>query len=340
LIGVLVTILSLAILWAVIRPRDPIFHGKPESQWIEHLAYHDQEQVQQWREFGSDGVRVLVRGLEGANRPADRFYRNTYRRMSGLLPGEVMRLLPVPRMDATRSTRMRVLSLLSSLGKDALAAAPAVSRALRDEDESVRAIAIGFFTDTEDEDALLNQLPARQKQKLLPDFARALEAGRDWGLRNNAALALRYYPEDRSVVVPALANALSDPVPQVRMVAAESLHGVAPDAIARKGVVPVVIGILRDPDDQIASRAARLLGEMAENPDLTVPALVESVQGTNRLVASSAASALGRFPEYSDLIVPVLLQAFQDTNSPVSRRASGGALKQISPEVAASVGLR
>jgi len=226
------------------------------------------------------------------------------------------------------------------LGKDAQAAAPAVGQALRDEDESVRAIAIGFFTDTEDEDALLNQLAARQKQKLLPDFVRALESGRDWGLRNNAALALRYYPEDRSVVVPALADALSDPVPQVRMVAAESLHGIAPDAIAREGVVLVVISILREPDDQIASRAARLLGEMAENPDLTVPALVESVQGTNRLVASSAASALGRFPEYSDLIVPVLLQAYQDTNSPVSRRASGGALQQISPEVAASAGLR
>ena len=336
----LVVIASVSILWAVVRPRDPIFRGKPESQWIEQLAYHDEEQVKQWRAFGSHGVQVLVGGLEGANRPVDGFYRYTYRRMFGIVPGGVMRLLPVPRMDATRRTRMAVVSLLSSLGKDAQAAAPAVSRALRDEDESVRAIAIGFFTDTEDEDALLNQLPARQKQKLLPDFARALEAGRDWLLRHNAALALRYYPEDRSMVVPALANAMSDPVPQVRMVAAESLHSVAPAAAATEGVVRAVIDILKSPDDQIAYRAADLLGTMAEQPVLTVPALIESVQGTNRLVASTAAAALGNFPDYADIVVPILLQAYQNTNSVVSRREIGGALKKIAPEAAASVGLK
>ena len=92
----LMVVVSMAILWAVVRPRDPIFRGKPESQWIEQLAYRDEEQIKQWREFSSDGVRVLVRGLEGSKRPADRFYRNTYRRMSGILPCGVMRILPAP----------------------------------------------------------------------------------------------------------------------------------------------------------------------------------------------------------------------------------------------------
>jgi HEAT repeats len=340
MVGLLAVIVAIAILWVIVRPRDPMFRGKPESQWIEQLAYRDDEQVKQWRGFGADGVRVLVRALEGANQPADRFYRNTYRRTSHLLPGKLIGLLPAPRMDATRSTRMKVVSLLSSLGKDAHGAVPAMAQALKDENESVRATAITFFTDTEGEDALLNQMPALRKRELLPEFIRALGTGQDWGLRNNAALALKYYQDERALVVPALTNALNDPMPEVRIVAAESLQRVAPGVAASEGVVQVVIDILRNPDDQIADRAAELLGKMADQPALAVPALIEGVQGTNRLVASSAASALGNFPAYAEVIVPILLQAYQDTNSVVSRRVSGGALKKIAPGMAGSMGIR
>jgi hypothetical protein len=340
MVGLLLVIAAMAILWVIVRPRDPMFRGKPESQWIEQLAYMDEKQVKQWRDFGTDGVELLVRGLEGANRPVDRFYRNTYRQTSRFLPGMVTGLLPAPRMDATRITRMKIVSLLSGLGKDAQGAVPAMARALKDENESVQAIAITFFTDTEGEDALLNQLQTLQKRALLPEFIRALGAGRDWGLRNNAALALKYYPEERAVVVPALTNALNDSMPNVRIVAAESLQRVAPGAAASEEVVRVVIDILRNPDDQIAYRAAELLAKMADQPALAVPALIEGVQGTNRLVASSAAGALGNFPAHAAVIVPILIQAYQDTNSIVSRRASGGALKKIAPEMAGSMGIK
>ena len=124
--------------WLAIRPRDPLFRGMQESYWIEHLSYRDEEQVKQWREYGSDGVRVLVRALDGANRPTDRLYRNVYRKIGRILPGGVMRSLPAPRMDLTRSTRMNLVDLLSRLSKDAKQATPAMVRALRDEDHSVR----------------------------------------------------------------------------------------------------------------------------------------------------------------------------------------------------------
>lgn len=73
--------------WMLFQVRDPLFRGKPESDWIEHLSYADDAQVKQWLEFGSEGVRVLVRGLEAANRPVDRFYRTAYRSMR-TLPAE------------------------------------------------------------------------------------------------------------------------------------------------------------------------------------------------------------------------------------------------------------
>ncbi len=129
---------SLVAGWLAIIPRDPLFHGKPESYWIQHLSYNDDEQARQWREFGPDGVRVLVRGLERADRPADRFYRRLYRRMLRVLPGSWIRLMPAPREDLTRSTHMIVIDVLARLGSDAMLATPAMIRARKDEHPAVR----------------------------------------------------------------------------------------------------------------------------------------------------------------------------------------------------------
>jgi hypothetical protein len=220
------------IVWLAVRPADPFFRGKPESYWIAHLSYDDEEQVKEWREFGSDGVRVLVRALDGANRPTDRFYRAAYRNLARVLPGSVVRLLPAPRMDFTRDTRLNVVRLLSRLSKDAESATPVMVRALKDEDHSVRQIAITFFTSGEDEHSLLNQMEPRAKRDLLPEFVRAMQDA-NWGVRNNAAVALRYYPEEAPVVVPVLVKALQDPDPRVRRLAATALRRVDPAAAAK-----------------------------------------------------------------------------------------------------------
>jgi hypothetical protein len=233
--ALIVFVICVAVTWLVVRPHDPMFRGKPESYWIEHLSYRDEEQVKQWREFGSDGVRVLVRALRGANRPADRLYRNAYRKMGRIMPGGLLRLLPAPRMDLTRSTRMKVVDLLSRLSKDATLATPAMAQALKDEDPAVRQIAITFFTQGEDEHSLLNLMDPGTKRALLPEFVRAMQDD-NWGVRNNAAIALRYYPEQAQVVVPVLLKALQDPVPKVRQLAADALKRIDPGAAAKAGV--------------------------------------------------------------------------------------------------------
>ena len=221
-----------SIVWLVVRPSDPFFRDKPGSYWIAHLAYDDEEQVKQWREFGPNGVAVLVRALDGANRPTDRFYRAAYRNLARVLPGSAVRLLPASRMDFTRDTRVKVVRLLSRLSKDAESAMPVMVRALKDEDRSVRQIAITFFTSGEDEHSLLNQMRPRAKRDLLPEFVRAMQDA-NWGMRNNAAIALRYYPEEAQVVVPVLVKALQDPDLRVRRLAAEALRRVDPAAAAK-----------------------------------------------------------------------------------------------------------
>ena len=150
----------------------------------------------------------------------------------------------------------------------------------------------------------------KEKRRLLPDFIRAVETKiDDWGLRNNAALALKYYPEEAKIVTPVLIKALQDSSPWVRQCAAESLNRIAPELVTKAGVVPIVIRVLKDPDDQIAWRAAQLLGEMRQEPALAVPALIESLENTNSLVASTAAQALVSFKEQAETIRPALEKA-------------------------------
>ena len=69
--GLLLVIFAVSVARLALQTREPLFRGKPESYWIEHLSYRDKDQVKQWRAFGPDGVRVLVRALEKANRPGE-----------------------------------------------------------------------------------------------------------------------------------------------------------------------------------------------------------------------------------------------------------------------------
>ena len=165
--GLLILMLT-GLVW-VCSPRpapDGLFRGRAESDWIAHLSYHDDNEVKQWRGFGPEGARVLIRGLDKANQPFQRTYRRTYRAIASKLPG-LARLLPAPRDDSTRETRMKLVALLSSLGNDARNAAPAMGRTLKDEAPEVRALAISFFTSPEDEHALLNQEQFRSKADLI-----------------------------------------------------------------------------------------------------------------------------------------------------------------------------
>ncbi|MFO1501770.1 MAG: HEAT repeat domain-containing protein [Verrucomicrobiota bacterium] len=232
LIGLILLLGGASATWLVIHPRDLIFRGKPESYWIEHLSYRDEDQVKEWREFGPHGVQVLVRALDGATRPTDRLYRTAYRNLGRVLPGSIVHLLPAPRMDLTRRTRMSVVDLLSRLSKDARLATPVMVRALNDEDHSVRQIAITFFTWGEDENCLLNQMEPRAKRQLLPEFVRAMQDS-NGGVRNNAAIALSYYPEEAQTVTPVLLKASQDPDPRVRRLVVAALKRVDPAAVVK-----------------------------------------------------------------------------------------------------------
>jgi len=322
-------VLGLAVLclWfggATLRESDPLFRGQPESVWVKNLKYWDDDQVKEWRGYGEEGLQVLIRGLQHANHPGERAYRQVYRRS----PAFLMQWMPSPKDDSTRKTRMCLVSLLSSLGDDAKSATPIMMKTvMSDEDAGVRQSAINFFTTSEDEKRLLDQMPVAEKKKLLPAFIRDIQNNDHWGLRNNAANALRWFPEQREIVAPVLTNAIHDPQPQVALLAAAALHHVAPDLITNTGLVPIVAGVLKNPDDQIAYRAANVLGQMRAEPSVSVPALIEGMQSTNRLVATASAQALMKFDQPADLILPALDEAVQRKD--LSTRVKNAMKKKI-----------
>jgi len=337
---VLLGALAMLCLWfsgAGFGHADPLFRGSPESEWVKNLKYSDDDQVRVWQGYGEEGVQVLIRGLQHADNPGERAYRQIYRR----LPSVIVRFLPAPRPDSTRSSRMCLASLLSNLGEGASNATPIMIQTVNeDEAPSVRQLAINFFTTSEDEHCRLNGLPAPQKRELLPGLLFALRSPGDWGLRNNAANALRWYPEASQEVTPVLIKALRDPEPQVQLLAAAALCRVNPDAAHTSGAAGIVANIARDPDDQVASRAVRALGGFSRDMDMVVPVLLDSLKSTNTLVACEAVWTLEwsppEFRGYDDSIVPALEQAARRTDN-VGGYA-GVALKRLKSERSSAPG--
>jgi hypothetical protein len=309
-----------AFAWFFVPDRDRMFRGKPESEWITNIVYglSDEEnkaQAQRWRDFGPEGLRVLERGLQLSR---GYHYRKLYRRYALKFP-RLSSFLPLPTMDTSAGTRLSVLNLLCTMEKDGWPAWRGAARALADENDGVRQTAMNFFTWREDDSPVLNRMPLRDKKAILPLFVRPLDSTGNWGPRYGACVALRYYPEEKEVVVPALGKALGDREPSVRLCAAESLNRIDAAAASRAGVVKVLAALVVNPNEQIAGHAASALRNCRDDADEAVGALLKGLQSTNTYVTLSAISSLEAFPSHADTILPELRKAAEGTNGAPGR---------------------
>ena len=126
-------------------------------------------------------------------------------------------------------------------------------------------------------------------------------------------LALRYFPEEKERVIPQLMEGLKNSDLRIRMVALISFVKLDPQEAILKGVVPVAIDLLRQPDDQIASRVAGIMGELQPASFLVVPALLQAAQSRSALLANDAIRSLGKFSGQASEIIPALKKL--ETNS-------------------------
>jgi HEAT repeat protein len=200
---------------------------------------------------------MLAKAFEKGNRPFDRTYRTLYPK----LPAALQRRLPVPDDHANYKTRLGAAALLDSLGSDARPALPVLTRALRCElQEGVRLELLACFI------RLAKDMNPKEKEELLPELLRAMRDN-SYSIRNNAAMVLKFYPEQAGVVVPVLVmRALHDPRPEVRLQAAAALDGVDHQAARQAEVVAAVLALTTNEHSYVAIQAQRLLSEIEAEP--------------------------------------------------------------------------
>jgi hypothetical protein len=258
LVLVLVVVLCGLGLW--LRRKDPDFHGKPESFWINNLTNHGRLvfvtdsaggtrlAFPTWQGFGSEGVPLLVKALNKGTGPWDRFYFKLWPKLPSSLSG----WLPKP-VDES-GLRIYSMLILHTMASDAQIAVPALVQALHDENAGVRQSAL----------STLGVLLPGMGQEKIRIFPRVLKAARDGapGVRNNAVIFLGYYRDQASIVAPVVVNALHDSDPLVRFGAISSLMRLGATG-ANEAAVPALLQLLQDGNAEVREAATNALTSIA-----------------------------------------------------------------------------
>lgn len=243
----------------VVVEKASLIQGKTESEWIKSIVYFgDDNQTKLWRSLGPKGIQMLVRALKSP--PND------------------------------RDTRMRAASLLHQLGSydNAKSAIPELIKLIQTEKiDSVRGIELAFF------EGSIESMSEKDKAALFPELLRAIESEGS-SVRNNALVALQYYPKQTDTVIPLMVKSLKDSNLGVRVMAVKALNRIDPQNTSKSDLVPVLIGCLADTEGA-ANEAVRTLGELHRDANLAVPALIGSLQSEESYIRNNSAAALGRF---------------------------------------------
>lgn len=216
------------------------------------------------------------------------------------------------------STRMCVVSLISQLGNDVKSAIPEIINQIKTEkDDGVRQIELGYF------EGPIQTMSENGKAALFPELLRAMQSQHS-GVRNNALVTLQYYPPD--TVIPIMMNALQDSDAYVRLNAAKELNRLDPPTAAKADVVSVLAGCTTNSSTD--NEAVVALGDLHQEPDVAVPALIQCLQSPMSYVRENAAGALARFGEEAKSALPALTKTLGDPDSSVRLQAAA-ALRRI-----------
>jgi hypothetical protein len=144
-LAILIVAITGGVTWLALRPREPVYLGKPMSFWVNSLdAYNPYGAPSDYGIFeknrhllGTNAVTIVIRALE----KRDPHGQAIYERVLARLPAWLGRQLPGP--VYTASLRGHALDMFSMLTTDAKPAIPALIRILKeDQDELHRTKAV------------------------------------------------------------------------------------------------------------------------------------------------------------------------------------------------------
>ena len=140
-------------------------------------------------------------------------------------------------------------------------------------------------------------------------------------------------PAIRHQVTLAALQAMTNPIPSVRMAGASMLTYCS---FAAEVAVPILIHGLKDRDEGVSRQCAAGLGQVTQRPVASIPPLIEALSDPRTSVRMLAASSLGRYHRQAKTAVPALLKARSDPKA-VVRMAANKSLEMIDPETATSI---
>jgi HEAT repeat protein len=222
---------------------------------------------------------------------------------------------------------MCVADLLSRLGNDAKSAIPDIINQIHiEKDDSVRQIELGYF------EVPLQTMSEKEKASLFPELLRAMQSENS-GVRNNALVALQFYPLEP--VIPIMVGSLQDSDAYVRLNAARELNKLDPRSAAKADIVRVLADCSTNSDTD--NEAVVALGDIHLEPEVAVPALIQCLQSSKAYVRANAAVALGRFGSQARPAMAALQRALDDSDDSVRRQATT-ALKRINSGIVPNQG--
>lgn len=285
-----------------------LIRGKTESEWINSIVYFgDDNQMRLWHSLGPKGIQMLVHALKPP-------------------PNE----LTQEQAHLSRVNRMKAASVLcqledNNLGNDAQSALPEIINDIKAEkDDGVLGIELGMF------EMPIQSMSETEKAALFPELLRDIQHNNS-SVRNNALVALQYYPDQADAVIPLMVKSLQDPIPGVRLMAVQALIKIDPQNAASSSFVKIVAGCITGPQGDMPgalNEAVIMLGQLHREPDVAVPVLIQSLQNPDAYVRGNAAAALGRFGGQARSAVPALTRSLEDSDHGIRRQAAA-ALKRI-----------
>lgn len=309
--------------WYVFRPGGRRHQGRAERDWIANLAHQPSDkELQEWQSLGPEAVPMLVRALGKGTSPLRKWYQASWYK----LPRPVKMRLGMPQDPVP--IRRNALFVLDRLTCDISPAAPALARALHDDDQDVRNNAALCLKD------LLPKMGAG-KARLVPALVDAMQDTNHL-VRENVTQCLGSCPEQSAVIAPALVRAFDDSVQFNRYLAVQSLKRMDLEQADKRSLEPMLLRSLGNGDLVVCLNAAAILSREKWDPPKEVAAFTEMLNDYLPAKQHLAAVALGKYGPQAVPAVPALRRAFE-TGEPRVRDAARNSIVEIDPQAAAKM---
>jgi HEAT repeat protein len=315
-------LLLCGLLWLALRKTEPSYQGKPLSRWIRGLEYENvnptAEQRAALRAMGQPAVTRLIELLEHHDSALKRKFIEYAK-----YHADIHNRFIAPRYVIPESIyHAEAATALGEIGPAAQAAIPALMAACTNRDYSMAARAKAALTKI-------------RKESIAP----LLEALKDVHSTNwiEAAVQAKYLGADGEALVPLLVGPLSNTNIIIREVAADALGGIAsrPDL-----TIPALVeGLKSETDPGIRRREIDALHQFRDAKRQVIPVLLGFMRDGDQNVWLGAAFGLEDMlspEEKKTIYVPALIQSL-NSPVPIIRENAAMFLKRVDPEAAAKV---